>query len=311
MGEAMKTVVIVMVAAAFSVLGLVASGAGATTAAPRAAVLAVSATPGALGHAGGLAQVKGRVEHAKSCQLELLASQSLTVGYSHNPKPCSGQGAGYSAHIVVGANPSRQSRVVSFALVARNATSSSTKRFSVAVAPRPPLRPKATTTPTTTPTKTTPTKTTPTKTTPTTLAATTTVRRTTTTALPKTAATTAATTTSVFPSCPGRLLASALAARDDDYHCPGDNDGPGDHDVVGHHHYKWGGHYDSRDDVDRSANHDDDRGLGDNIDDHIDDVNVSNGYECSNVNDDEHAAYGGERTDPKLVRLCRHYGAVR
>jgi hypothetical protein len=189
-GGSDEAVVIVMVAAAFSVLGLVASGAGATTAAPRAAVLAVSATPGALGHAGGLAQVKGRVEHAKSCQLELLASQSLTVGYSHNPKPCSGQGAGYSAHIVVGANPSRQSRVVSFALVARNATSSSTKRFSVAVAPRPPLRPKATTTPTTT---------TPTKTTPTTLAATTTVRRTTTTALPKTAATTAATTTNVFP----------------------------------------------------------------------------------------------------------------
>ena len=179
----MKRVVVLLVTAAFSLLGLVASDAATTTATTvpaHALVLSVGATPATLGDAGGLARVKGRVEHATSCQLDLLGSQSLAVGYSHNPKPCSGLGVGYAAHVVVGSNPGRQSRMVSFALVARNSTSSSTKRFSVAVAPRPPPRPKATTTP----------------------APTTTVRRTTTTAGPKTAATAVATTVAATTTVP-------------------------------------------------------------------------------------------------------------
>ena len=105
-------------------------------AAPPAIVLSARATPGTLAVGGGTVAVAGKVKHATSCQLELLSHQSFPVVYSHNPKDC--LSGAYSARVVIGANPSPISRTVSFALVARNKTSSFTGRFYVVLAAPPP-----------------------------------------------------------------------------------------------------------------------------------------------------------------------------
>jgi hypothetical protein len=83
---------------------------------------------------GGTLVVTGTVKNATTCRLELLSRQSFSVVYSHNPKGCAG--GGYSARVTIGPNPSAVRRTVAFALVARNATSSFTGRFYVALAPR-------------------------------------------------------------------------------------------------------------------------------------------------------------------------------
>ena len=103
-------------------LGLVATQASATTTPPPAVVMSLRAAPGELGSSGGHFEVNGTVKHAKSCQLKLLSSHSLPVGYSHNAKKCTSRN--YSAHVVVGANVSAENRTLSFVLVATNQTSS-------------------------------------------------------------------------------------------------------------------------------------------------------------------------------------------
>ena len=102
-----------------------------------ARVLKVFAIPATLPAGGGALEVKGSVQHATSCQLQLLSHQSFPVVYSHNPTN-SCQGGNYSAHMVIGANPSRMSRTVAFALVARNQSSAFTGRFYVNLAARTP-----------------------------------------------------------------------------------------------------------------------------------------------------------------------------
>jgi peptidoglycan/xylan/chitin deacetylase (PgdA/CDA1 family) len=109
-----------------------------TLPAPHAVVLSVRATPGTLAAGGGTVAVTGRVEHASSCQLQLLSRQSFPVVYSHNPTSACHDG-NYSAHVTIGANPTPVPRVVAFGLIARNSTSGFTGRFYVllAAAPRP------------------------------------------------------------------------------------------------------------------------------------------------------------------------------
>jgi hypothetical protein len=78
--------------------------------------------------------VTGKVRHAASCQLELLSRQSFPVVYSHNPTTACRSG-NYSAHVIIGANPSAAKRTVAFALVAGNGPYTSTGRFYVSLAP--------------------------------------------------------------------------------------------------------------------------------------------------------------------------------
>ena len=98
------------------------------------AVLSAYATPSALGPSGGTVTVTGRVKNARSCQLELLSRQSLPVVYSHNPTTACQNGT-FSAHVLIGGNPSPVQRTVAFALVARDGSLSSTGRFYVSLAP--------------------------------------------------------------------------------------------------------------------------------------------------------------------------------
>ena len=105
--------------------------------APRLApaVLSVHATPAALTAAGGQVQVTGTVRNAASCQLVLLSRQSFPVVYSHNPTTACRHGT-FSAHVAIGANPTPVTRIVAFALVARNGPFSFTGRFYVLLAAR-------------------------------------------------------------------------------------------------------------------------------------------------------------------------------
>ncbi len=121
--------------------------------APRLApaVLSVHATPGALPAAGGPVQVTGTVRNAASCQLVLLSHQSFPVVYSHNPTTACRHGT-FSAHVVIGANPTPVTRIVAFALVARNGPFSFTGPFYVSltastkpVPPPPPPPPRTVT----------------------------------------------------------------------------------------------------------------------------------------------------------------------
>ncbi len=77
--------------------------------------------------------MRGRVEHATTCELRVLSHQSFPVIYSHNPTSACRDGS-YSAHITIGPNPAHLERSVAFALVARNASSSYVGRFYLALA---------------------------------------------------------------------------------------------------------------------------------------------------------------------------------
>ena len=112
--------------------------AAAAPAAPE--VLSAFATPSVLGPSGGTVAVTGRVRDARSCQLELLSHQSFPVVYSHNPTTACQDGS-FSAHVLVGANPSPVKRTVAFGLVARDGSLSFTGLFYVTLAPRPPYLP--------------------------------------------------------------------------------------------------------------------------------------------------------------------------
>ena len=68
---------------------IAAPGASASTpAAPLPVVLSARAAPAALPAAGGSVTVAARVDHATTCQLQLLSRQSFAVVYSHDPKSC-------------------------------------------------------------------------------------------------------------------------------------------------------------------------------------------------------------------------------
>ncbi len=126
--------------------------------APSVVVSSVDPSPADLAPGGGTVAVAGTVEHASSCQLELLSRQSFPVVYSHNPKACST--GPYSARVTIGPNPTAVPRTVAFALVARNQVSVSSGRLYVVLAgahqtttspaPPPSMRPASTTTPPTT-----------------------------------------------------------------------------------------------------------------------------------------------------------------
>jgi hypothetical protein len=121
--------------AVFVLIGQIDASASTLPAPP--AVLSAGAAPGELPAPGGTITVAGRVEHATSCRLQILSSQSFAVVYSHNAKSCAS--GSYSAHISVGPNPTAVPRTIAFALVASNGTSSSTDRFYVLLAsPAPP-----------------------------------------------------------------------------------------------------------------------------------------------------------------------------
>jgi hypothetical protein len=109
----------------------------------RARVVTAVAVPSQLGRYGGKVKVAGKVQDATTCQLRLLSSQPLPVVYSGSSRPCS---SSFTAKVVIGPNPSSASRVVTFALVARNSTSSFSEHFSVDLA-----GPSTTTTTTTAP----------------------------------------------------------------------------------------------------------------------------------------------------------------
>ncbi len=98
----------------------------------QAIIESVSAAPSPLSAAGGVVTVTGKVQHATSCQLEMLSRQSFPVVYSHSAKSCTT--GRYLAHVTVGANPSPVSRTVAVALVARNHSSSYSGRFYITLA---------------------------------------------------------------------------------------------------------------------------------------------------------------------------------
>jgi hypothetical protein len=100
---------------------------------PRALVTSASASPSLVPATGGTVTVSGTVEHATSCQLRLLSSQSFPVVYSHNPRSCAG--GTFSAKVTVGPNPTKLRRLVAFALVASNQASSFPGRFYITLAP--------------------------------------------------------------------------------------------------------------------------------------------------------------------------------
>ena len=128
---AFRTAMLMALASAAIVVNWGGSSAAATSAVPE--VLSVYATPSALGPSGGTVTVMGRVKNARDCQLEVLSRQSFPVVYSHNPTTC--QDGAFSAHVLIGANPSPLKRTVAFALVARDGKLSSTGAFYVSVAP--------------------------------------------------------------------------------------------------------------------------------------------------------------------------------
>ena|GEM_PF-1379887 len=102
---------------------------------PQALVTSASASPSVLPASGGVVTVTGTVEHAATCQLELLSTQGFPVVYSRNPRSCA---AGtFSAQVVVGPNPTLVPRTVAFALVAANSRSSYSGRFYLRLMPSP------------------------------------------------------------------------------------------------------------------------------------------------------------------------------
>ncbi len=105
---------------------------------PHALVESVHTNPSAVPSGGGRVLVTGTVEHASSCQLQLLSSEPLPVVFSHNPTTTCRDGH-FSAHVIIGTNLGPKSRTILFALVARNGLSSFTGGFEVVLsAPTPP-----------------------------------------------------------------------------------------------------------------------------------------------------------------------------
>ena len=119
-------------ASAAVVLNWSGTAAAATSTAPE--VLSAHATPSELGPSGGTVTVTGRVKNTRSCQLELLSGQSIPVVYSHNATTDCRDGA-FSAHVLIGANPSPVERTLAFASVAEDGHLSFTGRFYVSLAP--------------------------------------------------------------------------------------------------------------------------------------------------------------------------------
>ena len=100
---------------------------------PHPLVLSAHAVPSSLKSAGGPVEVVGAVAHATSCQLELVSRQSFPVVYSHNPTTAC-RGGTYTAHVVIGTNPSPVQRTIAFDLVARNRASAFGGRFYILLA---------------------------------------------------------------------------------------------------------------------------------------------------------------------------------
>lgn len=84
-------------------------------------ILSAYATPAVIGPHGGQVTLHARMRDAATCQLELLSRQSFAVAYATNAHPCR---SAFTAHVTIGANPTRVERHVAFALVARNRTKS-------------------------------------------------------------------------------------------------------------------------------------------------------------------------------------------
>ncbi len=141
----MKAVGAVLAAVICATLGLVATSAAASTAAstaaaPAAPALVISAHfhPSRLGAAGGHVEVMGTVRHASTCQLKLLSAPALVVVYSHQPKSCAT--GTFSARVLVRRErgpkamaPGAKDRAT-FALVARNKSSSFSQPIFLTVA---------------------------------------------------------------------------------------------------------------------------------------------------------------------------------
>jgi hypothetical protein len=89
------------------------------------------ATPALVGPHGGRVTLRARLRGATTCQLELLSRQSFAVAYADNIRSCR---ATFTAHLTIGANPTRIERHVAFALIARNGAKSFTARFWVGLA---------------------------------------------------------------------------------------------------------------------------------------------------------------------------------
>jgi hypothetical protein len=103
--------------------------------APRAVqplILTAYATPTRVGPHGGQVTLQARLRDAATCQLELLSRQSFAVAYASNMRSCR---TTFTAHVTIGANPTRIERHVAFALVARNGAKSFTGRLWVGLAP--------------------------------------------------------------------------------------------------------------------------------------------------------------------------------
>ena len=123
---------------------------------PAPSVVSVTATPRVLSFGGGRVAVTAPVKHAATCQLEVVAQGGLSLVYSHGPSTgC--HGGNFVAHITVGPNSSPGEKTVTFKLVARNTTSTSSRTFRISDSGRPvPTTTTSTTAPPTTTTTTVP-----------------------------------------------------------------------------------------------------------------------------------------------------------
>ena len=135
-GRRWKRPVVVAMATASAMFGLMGATASPSWGSRAVSVLSVHASPSSLGASGGTVTVTGKVAGAISCQLKLLSSQGFPVVYSHNPTTSCRHGA-YSARVTVGANTAPARRTVALALVARNGSFASRGRFYITLAATP------------------------------------------------------------------------------------------------------------------------------------------------------------------------------
>ncbi len=97
-----------------------------------AAVVSVRLTPAKLPASGGAVTVAATVQHATTCQLQLLSKQSFPVVFSHNPRSCT-NGA-FSATVAVGPNSTTVPRTIAFSLTANQGSSRADDPFYVSLA---------------------------------------------------------------------------------------------------------------------------------------------------------------------------------